>query len=133
MFKVFKIGLAFHMEEHRSQSSSPSPKRKPRRRAMGKAKEILAASQPAPIEYLQEFAQSLKNNPRVIQPWTLDPRGNAMSINSFGHIHHPLTCNWPAVKWLRLVEKLLEFQSFGLRETLSMNVEAFQYRFQKRI
>ena len=91
-------------------------------------KQLFTMMQPEPIGVLQGFARSLREDTRVIQLWILDPRDNAVPIDSYGHIHHSLTLIRPAVKWLRVVEKLVESQTFGLRETLSVSVEAFQYR-----
>ena len=44
---------------------------------------------------------------RKVAPMFADLRGNAVSVHSTGHIHHPcrLSTHW---KWARLVELLLE-------------------------
>ena len=57
---------------------------------------------------------------KSVAPMFLDLRGNAMSVKSIGHIHHPcnLLSSWR--KWARLVELLLESATFGLRNPLNM-------------
>ena len=62
---------------------------------------------------------------KSVAPMILDPRGNAMSVKSTGHIHHPcrLSGSW---KWARLVELLLESATFGLRNPLKMTFMAVQ-------
>ena len=105
------------MAEHRWQSLSLGRKRRPPCKPL----------RSEPIEVLQDFAQSLKNGRRAPQPWTHDLRGNAMSVNSLGHIHHPVRLHQSAVKWLMMVEKLAEAQTFGLRNNLSIAVDCVQY------
>ena len=63
---------------------------------------------------------------KSVAPMFLDPRGNAMSVNSTGHIHHPcnLLSSWR--KWARLVELLLESATFGLRNPLKMTCRVVQ-------
>ena len=63
---------------------------------------------------------------KSVAPMFLDPRGNAMSVNSIGHIHHPcnLLSSWR--KWARLVELLLESATFGLRNPLKMTCRVVQ-------
>ena len=96
-----------------------------------------------PIELLQDFARQLKEKPRTIQPWVVDPRGNAMSIKSVGHRHHPFWMNrvvmkWaallekklksPAMKWCGLVEKLYGLRPLGTQAP-TVGVEVWQYRY----
>ena len=77
-------------------------------------------------EIRHETVSELKNSydsrnlqGKSVAPMFLDPRGNAMSVNSTGHIHHPrnLLLSW---KWARLIELLLESATLGLRNPLRM-------------
>ena len=56
---------------------------------------------------------------KSVAPMILDPRGNAMSVKSTGHIHHPCKLLLSSRrKWARLVKLLLEYNTFGLRNPL---------------
>ena len=61
---------------------------------------------------------------RTVVPFLLDSHGNALSVKSFGHIHHPFNLS-TASAWARLVDKLLESSTFGLREPLRATCYAF--------
>ena len=61
---------------------------------------------------------------RTVVPFLLDVHGNALSVKSFGHIHHPFNLS-TALAWARLVDKLLESSTFGLREPLRATCYAF--------
>ena len=77
-------------------------------------------------ETVSELKKSSENwQGKEVAPMFLDPRGNAMSVNSTGHIHHPcnLLSSW---KWARLVELLLESATFGLRNPLRRTFKALQ-------
>ena len=77
-------------------------------------------------ETVSELKKSSENwQGGEVAPMFLDPRGNAMSVNSTGHIHHPcnLLGSW---KWARLVELLLESATFGLRNPLKMTCRVVQ-------
>ena len=67
---------------------------------------------------------------KSVAPMFLDPRGNAMSVNSTGHLHHPcnLLSSW---KWARLVESLLESATLGLRNPLKMRCRVVQRSYAK--
>ena len=78
-------------------------------------------------ESLSELAASYDKQlvpQRTVVPFLLDPRGNALSVNSFGHIHHPFNLS-TALAWARLVDKLLESSTFGVREPLRVTCYAF--------
>ena len=78
-------------------------------------------------ESLSELAASYDKQlvpQRTVVPFLLDPRGNALSVNSFGHIHHPFNLS-TALAWARLVDKLLESSTFGVREPLRATCYAF--------
>ena len=54
---------------------------------------------------------------RTVVPFFLDSHGNAVPVKSTGDIHHPFNLS-TASAWARLVDKLLESSTFGLREPL---------------
>ena len=62
---------------------------------------------------------------KSVAPMFLDPRGNAMPLNSTGHIHHPFNFfgSW---RWARVVDLLLESATFGLRNPLRRTFMALQ-------
>ena len=62
---------------------------------------------------------------RKVAPIFVDLRGNAVSVHSTGHIHHPcrFSTHW---KWARLVELLFESAIFGLRTPLEMTCRVFR-------
>ena len=55
---------------------------------------------------LVEFSQKLRSGRFQILPWISDTRGNAFSVNSRGHIHHPENLGRVAVNWACLTERL---------------------------
>ena len=61
---------------------------------------------------------------RTVVPFFLDTRGNALPVKSTGHIHHPFNLS-TALAWARLVDKLLESSTFGVREPLRATCYAF--------
>ena len=56
-----------------------------------------------------------------------------MSVYSFGHIHHPVRLHESVTKWIMIVERLMEAQTFGLRNNLSIAVDCVQYYSEKCI
>ena len=69
---------------------------------------------------LHEFGTLIASRDLKPCPITTDLRGNALSIQSYKHIHHPLRS---ALLWARIVEKLLEKTMYGLRKSLVPSVE----------
>ena len=64
---------------------------------------------------------------RMLAPWFLDLRGNAFSVASYHHIHHPIhPSDW---RWADIVYKLLENHWVGLhlRDAPCVVVAAFHY------
>lgn len=61
---------------------------------------------------------------RTVVPFLLDSHGNALSVKSFGNPHHPFNLS-TASAWARLVDKLLESSTYGLREPLRATCYAF--------
>ena len=59
-----------------------------------------------------------------LTPFTLDQRGNAIALKSFGHRLHPCNrCDLRAgLRWADLVEKVLEHATFGLRMPLASSI-----------
>ena len=73
---------------------------------------------------LSELAAMQLQPPRYVVPFFLDLRGNALSLKSSGHIHHPSKLS-TALAWASLVEKLLESINLGLRAPLRATWFAF--------
>ena len=46
-------------------------------------------------------------------PIVFDTRGNAMSVKSRGHIHHPFNMETSAFRWVKLMEGILAWRSAG--------------------
>jgi hypothetical protein len=80
---------------------------------------------PETVAELKKTYDSENLRSKNVAPMFLDSRGNAMSVNSTGHIHHPynLSTSW---RWARLVELLLESATFGVRSPLRMTCWAVQ-------
>ena len=53
-----------------------------------------------------------------------DTHGNAVPMNSTGHLHRP--CHTTPWKWASLVERLLEITTFGLKNNLQMSVTVYR-------
>ena len=68
---------------------------------------------------------------RTVGPYLLDPHGNALPVKSTGHIHHPFNLS-TASAWARLVDKLLDSCTFGLRKPLRALYDAYAVRSQGR-
>ena len=93
------------MESRRRSTSCDTPTRK---KKTTRDKKVTGAE-------LHEFSTLIANKDLKPCPITTDLRGNALSIRSFKHIHHPLRS---ALRWGWLVEKLLEKKMYGLRKSL---------------
>ena len=74
---------------------------------------------PETLSELKSSYDSRNLRENSVAPMFLDLRGNALSVNSTGHIHHPrnLRLSW---KWARLIELLLQSATLGLRNPLRM-------------
>ena len=91
------------MLEKRCLSSDPCKSRKQR---------------PMPKAIPREKLPTLKSdvqvlNGRELAPIVLDTRGNAMSVKSYGHIHHPFNMETSAFRWVKLMEGILAWRSAG--------------------
>ena len=78
---------------------------------------------------LVELSQKLRHGRFQIRPWLSDTRGNAFSVNSRGHIHHPENLGRVAVNWACLTERLLYSSVVGVCVALEprVTVSTFQY------
>ena len=63
-----------------------------------------------PIEALREFSRRLQGTHYIV-PQLQDPRGNLLSANSRGHIHHPMHLDAVAWKWAALVSAFIIAQT----------------------
>ena len=104
------------MAERRSHSSDPYNRRR---------REVQEAVH---VDSLQAFAAELASSTRQVAPWTRDLRGNALSINSYGHRHHPVNLHRSLLRWAWLVESFLESQHYGIRATLAPRLSVNVFR-----
>ena len=97
--------------------SADAPPRRDRLRRRG----------PICAESLTKLRTSFKNlhASRPVENFVLDCRGNAMSVNTHGHIHHPLNLT-TAWKWLVFADALLQSRSTGTRQRLQGSIESYK-------
>ena len=97
--------------------SADAPPRRDRLRRRG----------PICAESLTKLRTSFKNlhASRPVENFVLDCRGNAMSVNTYGHIHHPLNLT-TAWKWLVFADALLQSRSTGTRQRLQGSIESYK-------
>ena len=82
------------------------------------------------LETLRTFRGAFDD--RIPDAFIYDLRGNAMTVQCRGHIHHPFhlqTC----FRWASLVEQLLEAKEIGLRAPLEFQIDAFRRRVPRQL
>ena len=102
------------MASRRSKSLGCEDRRKMRR--------VLNCESASTLKSLKAWYQSEDFGRKTVSPMFVDSRGNGLSVNSFGHIHHPfnLSTDWA---WARFVEKLLDSSTVGLRTPLRIGCD----------
>ena len=105
------------MAAERAKSADASPRRD-RRGGLRRREPICTET----LTQLRASSPDLHASRRV-ENFVRDCRGNAMSVNTHGHIHHPLNLT-TAWKWLAFADALLQSRSTGTRQRLQGSIES---------
>ena len=116
---VYRLHLFVSMAHCRSKSLESSEHGNRRRR-------MCKPLTPETPGELKAKALALSPQSRLILPWCYDNRGNALSVKSLGHIHHPLNQN-KCYRWLYLVDHQLARHTYGLRHPLHYSLPVYMY------